>query len=101
MGSALSLSMRCIAILAAFCCIASARAAGDEASAVIPAPEKFARGSGAFEITAATPIVAGEGAAAEVAPVLAGYVSRGTGMKLAIRRGAPRDGAINLRLDPS
>ena len=101
MGSALSLSMRRIAILAAACCIASVRAAGDDALEVIPAPQAVARASGAFEVSSATPIVASGAAAAEVALVLADYVSRSTGMRLAIRKGAPRDGAINLRIDRS
>ena len=93
--------MRIVALLAATCCIASLPAAGDDALAVIPAPLKVARGSGSFGLTPATPIVAGGRTAGEVAPVLADYVARGTGIRLAIRDGAPRDGAINLRIDPS
>ena len=69
--------------------------------AVIPAPLKAMRGSGNFELTRATPIIAGGRAAGDVAPVLADYVARGTAMKLPILKGAPRDGAINLRVDPS
>ncbi len=93
--------MRIAAILATACCVSSLPAAGDDALVVIPAPLKAMRGSGSFELTPATPIVAGGRAAGEVAPVLADYVARGTGIRLAIRDGAPRDGAINLRIDPS
>ncbi|HSW84256.1 MAG TPA: family 20 glycosylhydrolase, partial [Usitatibacter sp.] len=93
--------MRIVAVLAATCCIASLPAAGDDALAVIPAPLKVVRASGSFELTPATPIVAGGRAAGGVAPVLADYVARGTGIRLAIRDGAPRDGAINLRIDPT
>ena len=100
MGSALSLSMRIAAIFAA-CCIASLSAAGEDALALIPAPAKAVRGNGYFELTPSTPIVAASRAASEVAPVLADYVARGTGIKLAVLAGAPRDGAVNLRIDPS
>ena len=80
--------MRIVATLAAACCIASLPAAGDDALAVIPAPLKVARGSGSFELAPATPIVAAGRTAGEVAPVLADYVARGTGIRLAIRDGA-------------
>jgi len=93
--------MRIAALFAAACCIASLAAAGEDALALIPAPAKAVRGSGSFELTAATPIVAASRAAGEVGPVLADYVARGTGLKLAVLAGAPRDGAINLRIDPS
>src|SRR5258706_15900031 len=93
--------MRIAAILAPACCVSSLPAAGDDALVVIPAPLKAMRGSGSFELTPATPIVAGGRAAGEGAPRLADYVARGTGNRLAIRDGAPRAGALHLRIDPS
>ena len=93
--------MRRIAAFAA--CLAAAGAFAADGLDVIPAPASVARHEGAFPLSAGTSIVVppSQDAAGAVAPILAGYIERANGLKLPIRAGAARDGAINLRLDES
>lgn len=98
-----SFLMRLIATIAASSFVAAAAAAVKDGLAVIPAPAAVARHAGTFVLSGATPIVvdAPGGPAGEVAPILADLVGRTNGFRLAIRAGAARDRAINVRIDES
>jgi hexosaminidase len=93
--------MRCIATVVA--CLIAAAASAQERLEVIPAPASVERQEGAFTVSKATPVVVpvGQAMPANVAAVLVDLVERSSGLRLAIRPGAARDNAINLRVDPT
>ena len=78
-------------------------AAGAHAASLIPLPSSIGWQTGAFELSAATPIVIAEGdrVAAMAAPVLVERLARSRHVALSIERGAPRDGAIVFERDRS
>jgi hexosaminidase len=80
--------------------IACAPAAAQEPS-IVPNPASVVREAGEFPLSAATPVIVARGdpALRKVAAGFSDLVWRSNAMKLGVRDGAPRDGAINLVLD--
>ena len=78
--------------------LASQPVAASVEPAVIPNPASIERQPGAFKLARDTAIVVppGDAEAGRTAEFLAGLVERARGTRLAVRSGAPRDGAINL-----
>ena len=93
--------MRRIATFAAAYLVATAACAAGESLGVIPAPASVSRHTGAFVVSASTPIVvdAPAGIAGGAPALLADWIARSNGFALAIHNGAARDRAINLRVD--
>jgi hexosaminidase len=73
--------------------------AAAQAPAIVPNPASIEPRAGAFALSAATPVVVDAAAARRVALVFADLVQRSNGIKLQVRAGTARDGAVNLRLD--
>ena len=87
-----------LAAIAAILATGSSRAAEP---AVIPNPASVAVHQGEFRLSARTQIVvaSGDEATRRVGANLADLIARLNGMRLRVRTGAARDGAINLELD--
>src|SRR6267154_5203030 len=81
----------------ALCVVQSSAALA--AVAVIPNPSVVVTQQGVFSLQSSTPIIvaAQDQAARRVALYLADLLERSYGLRLPVRSGAPRDGAINLR----
>jgi hexosaminidase len=90
-----------LARLAAIACTFASAMAAAQAPAVVPNPASAVRYAGIFRLSASTPVVVdrGDGEAMRVASILADLVKRSNGIALPVREGAPRDLAVNLRID--
>ena len=67
--------------------------------AIVPNPASVERRTGEFAIDASTAVVASSAAAHAAAERLASLVARFDGVKLEVRDGSERDGAVNVKLD--